>query len=113
LNSYTLRKEQKILKSADFHKVYQSEKKLSGSFIVLYLAPTSFSKSRLGLSVNRKFGNSVQRNRFKRLIRESFRLNAPLLKQPCDIVIRPRSRALEATFKEIEADFCGLLSSYT
>lgn len=129
--SFQLRKTQKILKSSDFHKVYRSEKKLTGSFLTLYISVHRCSKTqsdpgsgsrpvsklnprlgpRLGLSVNRKFGKSVKRNYFKRCVRETFRLHASEIPQGYDIVIRPRPAALTATMKEIEADFCRLIFS--
>ncbi len=106
-----LKKTQKILKSSDFHKVYRNERKLTGSFLILYISTNRFSKTRLGLSVNRKYGKSVKRNHFKRSVREAFRLHVSEIPQGHDIVIRPRPAALKATMKEIEADFCRLTCS--
>jgi len=109
LPSQRLTKKQKILKSSDFHKVYRSERKLTGSFLVLYISPNRTQTTRMGLSVNRKFGDSVKRNRFKRSVREAFRLHLSELAKGYDIVIRPRHEAVRATMREIEADFCRLV----
>ena len=46
---------------------------------------------RVGLSVSRKIGNAVQRNRFKRLYREAFRLSRAELPTGLDLVMLPRS----------------------
>ncbi len=53
--------------------------------------------SRLGVSVGRKFGGAVARNRFKRIVRESFRTSAEVRAAGLDIVVISRdARALEA-----------------
>ena len=46
-------------------------------------------RARLGLTVGRKFGNAVQRNRIKRVTRELFRTNIRLRSQPGDLVVQP------------------------
>ena len=46
--------------------------------------------NRLGISVHRKTGDAVRRNRIKRLIREMFRLNRDLFPLSCDIVFAVR-----------------------
>ena len=52
--------------------------------------------SRIGISVGKRFGNAVQRNRAKRLCRELFRLNQYLLPTGVDIIFLPRKRLLDA-----------------
>lgn len=57
--------------------------------------------SRLGLTVSRRFGNAVQRNRFKRLVREAYRMNPP---KNLEINVRPRPSSEPATLENIMAD---------
>ena len=59
--------------------------------------------ARLGITVTRRFGNAPQRNRFKRLVREAFRKRQHDF-PPMDLVVRPRSAALNATLEQIEKD---------
>jgi ribonuclease P protein component len=67
------------------------------------------SVSRLGLVVGRKFGNSPRRNRFKRILREAYRLNKSLLESGADIVVIPRPGLTELTLKVVEEKFKMIL----
>lgn len=57
----------------------------------------SLPSPRLGITVSRKFGKSHQRNRFKRIVREAFRLCQHQLPTSLELVIRPRSAAEHAS----------------
>jgi ribonuclease P protein component len=62
-------------------------------------------RSRLGLSIGRKTGDAVVRNRWKRAIREAFRLNRHLLRVPHDMVISVDWEAAPDRVCEVEAAF--------
>jgi ribonuclease P protein component len=59
--------------------------------IVLYGAANSLAHARLGLSVSRKVGGAVLRNRWKRLLREAFRTRRSRLPTGLDLIAIPRS----------------------
>jgi ribonuclease P protein component len=64
---------------------------------------------RLGITVTRKIGNSVHRNRSRRLAREVFRKNKWRVPPGIDIVINVKKDLSEAGFELLEKDFLGFL----
>lgn len=65
--------------------------------------------TRLGITVTRKVGNAVTRNRIKRLVREVFRVHRMRLPQGLDMVWVAKQQAAAATYAEVLHDFEALL----
>jgi ribonuclease P protein component len=74
----------------------------SPMFAAFCLARQEPDGARLGLTVPRAVGPSVQRNRIKRRLREAFRLHRAEIAPKWDIVLNPRRPVLAAPFAEIE-----------
>lgn len=63
----------RLSRSAEFERVYRQGSSAANRYLVLYRFPnTAAEQPRLGLSVSRKVGGAVERNRAKRLLREAF-----------------------------------------
>jgi ribonuclease P protein component len=87
----------RLSRSAEFERVYRHGRSTANRHLVLYTFPNaSASRTRLGLSVSRKVGGAVERNRVKRLLREAFAGVEPELDPAQDIVVvaRPEIREL-------------------
>lgn len=80
----------RVLAKADFDRVHAARRSVSDSLLVVNSARNGLDISRLGLAVGRVVGNAVVRNRWKRWIREAFRLEHPTLPAGFDFVVRPR-----------------------
>jgi len=87
--------EHRIRRGADFERVYRQRCSVSDKWLVIYGRENGLRHPRLGLSVSRRLGGAVVRNRWKRLIREAFRLSRPELPQGLDLVVIPRPTTAE------------------
>jgi len=77
----------------DFDRVYQNDAYAADRVLVIRGCRNGLTYSRLGLSVSRKVGGAVVRNRWKRLVREAFRRSRIELPTGVDLVVRPRRGA--------------------
>lgn len=89
----------RLSRSAEFERVYRQGRSVGNRFLVLYAFPRSDGDAdgpRLGLSVSRKVGGAVDRNRVKRLLREAFAVEADHVPGDHDVVLvaRPEARDL-------------------
>jgi ribonuclease P protein component len=85
--SFPFPKEMHLQRRSDFDRVFEQGTRVALRNLVVVLAPSSAGISRLGVSCSRQVGDAVVRNRMKRLVRESFRLLAPNIQSPCDMVV--------------------------
>ncbi|MBW1751228.1 MAG: ribonuclease P protein component [Deltaproteobacteria bacterium] len=79
-----------LRKTGEFNQVYRRGQRLRGNGFALIYLPGDQPDSRLGISVHRKVGNAVRRNRIKRIVRETFRLHREIFPQSSDIVFTVR-----------------------
>ena len=76
LLGFGLPKEMRLLKRADFLRVYEHGKRFEGRFMTVFILPTKGDRHRVGITATKKaIGKAHDRNRAKRLLRESFRLS--------------------------------------
>ena len=88
-----------------FLAIYAEGARASSPAFTFFGQPNGGSSCRLGLTVTRKFGNAVQRNRAKRVLREIFRRNRAKLEPACDMVINVHPSFQKTSTADLERLF--------
>jgi ribonuclease P protein component len=83
----------RIRRAGDFQRAFRRRASVADPSLIVYSFSNGLAYSRLGLSVSRKVGGAVVRNRWKRLLREAFRLSRPQLPVGVDLVVVARAGA--------------------
>jgi ribonuclease P protein component len=91
LSDERLRKEEKLLKRAEFNAVFERGQSVGSKYLVVHWIENDLGHPRLGLVVGVRFGNAVKRNAWKRHIREIFRRNKAAFGNR-DVVVLPGKR---------------------
>ncbi len=94
-----------LCRNSEFQKLYKRGRSAVRSTIVVYAIKGKGSRIRLGITVGKKLGGAVCRNRAKRRIKELFRVMQPEIINGVDVCIVARSRVLTAPHKKLVADF--------
>jgi ribonuclease P protein component len=111
-------KRRRLSRSAEFERVYRQGRSKGNRYLVLYAFPRAEDEGtaereagpRLGLSVSRRVGGAVDRNRVKRVLREAFWAEAERLPDSSDYVVVARPDARELAERDGTEGMRGALS---
>lgn len=105
-------KSKRLLRHGDFQQVYQQgRRQFTGNLTLFFLrrtmpecGTTLGDSLRVGFTVSKALGGSVERNRLKRRMREAVRLSWPAVEAPVDVVIHPRKSVLDLPFAQVASE---------
>ncbi len=109
MENSTFGKLERIDKRRDYLTVYQQGVRKHSEHLTCIVCPNPSGVRRLGITIIKKVGNAVTRNRIKRLIREFYRLHKPRLPAALDIVIMVKVRPALPTHHELKRELERLL----
>jgi ribonuclease P protein component len=113
MRKHTLRPRERLRKRQQFLKAFKRGIRKESRHFTCVLVENGLPWRRLGLTVGRRCGNAVARNRIKRLLREYFRRNKVDFPDSTDIVISARTGAAQLDFTALAQELGDLLRSGT
>jgi ribonuclease P protein component len=96
-----VRKENRLVSEADYRRVRHEGRSWAHPLLVLHVRRSEGEHFRAGISVGKRVGGAVRRNRFRRRVRELLRARLPELTPGWDVVISARPPADSASFAEL------------
>lgn len=94
----------RLRKRFEFGRVRDRGRRVHTQSFVIQLAPALGARSRLGLTVSKKVGNAVRRNRVKRLVREAFRTGRDLFPEASDIVVIAKPQCTATCLADVQRE---------
>ncbi len=98
-------RQSRLTARAQFLHVYDKGRRVSSPSFLIFGLPNDVELSRLGITVTRRVGNAVRRNRIKRRLRDIFRRHRLAIPKSMDLVINARSAAYDCPALELEREF--------
>jgi len=107
---FRYKKADRLRKRSEFLSVSRGAgTRLATKNFLIFLKPNQVGRTRLGVTVTKKVGSAVTRNRIKRQVREFFRLHKPLLPQGRDIVVIAHRGAAELNQPQVREELKVLI----
>jgi ribonuclease P protein component len=100
----------RVVKNSGFRAVLSARKAASDKLLIIYMAPNERDVPRLGISISKSMAGAVLRNRIKRLLRETFRINRHVIPQGFDYVVMLSPYLSKSISKE---KACAILKKLT
>lgn len=105
---YKLSRQVRLRKSKKFQFVYTTGKSYANKFLVLYVVSNEQELVHVGFAAGKRLGCAVVRNRVKRLLRETYRLNQYKLISGVDLILVGRQPITKVGFADVEKAFLDL-----
>lgn len=105
-----MQRQNRLMKKEDFNKVYRYGKSIANrQFVLYYLLKHQQEDFRLGISVSKKVGNAVVRNRLRRLVKEAVRQHGSEIVGEYDFIVIVRKPAVGLDFSTLQQSILHVL----
>jgi len=113
MKTQSYRRLDRVTKRSGYTRIYEQGVWKSSKFFTIITCGNPLGHRRLGITVTKKAGNAVKRNRIKRLIREFFRLHKDLFPENHDTVVMAKKNMPPLTYLETCKELTELLQRNT
>ncbi len=103
-------REHTVKKSIEFNEIIKNSKYVKNDLYVIYYRDNNYSNYRFGISVSKKLGNAVNRNKYKRQTRSIINNYKNNYQNNVDYIIIIRNGFVDKKFKEKELGFISLIN---
>lgn len=97
-------RDRRVLRRSDYLETYARGRRHVGRLLVVFVRPGEGASARLGVTITKKTGSAVVRNRLRRRLKELFR-RSDAFTSPVDVVVNVRPGAEKAGFSDLARDF--------
>jgi len=104
MGTQTFGKHERVRKRKEFQAAYEKGARFSSDNFIVFVHNNQSGTKRLGVTVTKKVGNSVKRNRAKRLLREFFRLNKDKIPESRDVIIIAKKDISSLKYQDVTAE---------
>lgn len=94
----------------EFQRIYKKGKSFANKYLIVFCMENKMNINRVGFVTTKKLGNSVKRNKYKRRLKESYRLNSYKLKNGYDMIFLFRKDIPELKYKDINSALNHIIS---
>ena len=98
-----------LAKQHEFRRVCEAGRKISNEYLTAYTCPVQGRRGKVGIVAGRRLGKAVERNRIRRILRETIRTNQHSITDKTDLVVIVKRRALDLPHHQLAEQFLKLL----
>ncbi len=104
-----MEKKYRLRKNIEFKRVYNKGKNYWNRNLILYVRKNGLEETRLGITITKKIGNAVTRNKIRRRMKEIYRLNHHRVKNGYDLIFIPKKNVVDLSYIELENSLIHIL----
>ena len=110
--AFSFGKQERLRKRRESLEVYEKGKKVRTKYFFLFRLRNGLDRNRLGLTVSRKIGKTILRNKLKRQLREIYRRHCKGVVPTYDLIVNVTRAAISAPYWDLEKEFIRVVGCH-